>query len=152
MFANNSQQAYVSPHFLHSGENQMRSHPDYHARLLPFELGFRGTQWLKAMDYEGLPKKSLQNDPPHQVAGRVCGCLREQVCLICPAKWNNILHINPNRKLGNQRRVKDTDGHNPTRAVKQEEQICRNERNVVSTASNQLQQEPSAALNDSQLH
>lgn len=50
----------------------MRSHPDYHARLLPFELGFRGTQWLKAMDYEGLPKESLQNDPPHQVAGRVC--------------------------------------------------------------------------------
>lgn len=61
----------------------MHSHPDYHAHFLPLELGFRGTQWLRAMDYGGLPKfvsKTSHHTEHWDVF--VCVC----VCLICNVK------------------------------------------------------------------
>lgn len=93
----------------------------------------------------------------------VCGCAckierenaSEHMCLICPAKWNTILlHINPNRKPGNQWRVKYTDGHNSTQTtVMKEEQIHRYDRNAQFSlqANNWEQKGLNAALNDFQL-
>lgn len=82
----------------------MLSHTDYHAHLLLLELGFRGIQWLRAMDYEGLLKgvdKQSHHTEQEDVFLCVCVCL----CVICPAIQNNIkvpLHISLNRKLGNK--------------------------------------------------
>lgn len=73
VFANNSQRAFVRPHFLYRGENQMGSYPDYHAQFLLSEPGFRGIQWLKAMDYEGLLKEvSKQSHHTERVDVFVC--------------------------------------------------------------------------------
>lgn len=78
------------------------------------------------------------------------------MCLICPAKWNNILlHINPNRKPGNQWRVKDTDGHNSTQTTVMEgEQIHRYKRKAQFPlqANKWEQKELNASPNDSQLN
>lgn len=82
VFANNSQQAFVSLHFLYRGENQMRSHPDYHAHFLLLEPGFRGIQWLRAMDYEGLLKEvSKQSHHTEHVDVFVCVCVRVSLLL-----------------------------------------------------------------------
>lgn len=98
LFANNSQQAIVSPHFLYRGENQMRSHPDYHAHFLLLELGFRSIQWLRAMDYEGLLKEDSKQSH-HTEDVDVCVCVLSVLQYRIRLYFSN---LSPNRKLGNQ--------------------------------------------------
>lgn len=57
----------------------MRSHPDYHAHFLLLELGFRGIQWLTAMDYEGLLKEVSKQSQHTEDVHVVFACVR--VCL-----------------------------------------------------------------------
>ena len=74
------------PLFLCRGENQMRSHPDYHAHFLLLEPGFRGIQWLRAMDYEGLPKEdSKQSHHTEHVYVFVWSVRQYGITLIFPS-------------------------------------------------------------------
>lgn len=59
----------------------MRSHPDYHAYFLLLELGFRGTQWLRAMDYEGLLRGVYKQSHHTEQVPRVSSVLQYRMTL-----------------------------------------------------------------------
>lgn len=64
----------------------MRSHPDYHAHSLLLEPGFRGIQWLRAMDYEGLLREvSKQSHHTKPVDVFMWIYVSVYVCVISPA-------------------------------------------------------------------
>lgn len=101
----------------------MLSHPDYHAHLLLLELGFRGIQWLRAMDYEGLLKGvDKQSHHTEQEDVFLCVCvyvlsaLQYRITLRFPYTLVSIENLVISR-------VKEADGHNPTgTAVREDKQ------------------------------